>query len=124
MLASIEGRAPRNTVFVGGDIHQNYVCDLHARDDIRAPVIASEFCGTSISSQWSASPARLATLVQHNPQIVFANSEKRGYGLVELTPRGAQTTLRVVDHIEHADSAVSTLASFAVEDGKPGVVRR
>jgi len=124
LLDSVAAHRPRNTVLVGGDIHQNYVCDVQAQDRPDAPVIASEFCGTSISSQSGASQARIATLMQRNPQIVFANSERRGYGLVDLTAGRWQTTLRTVDEIERADSAVSTLAQFEVQDGRPGISAR
>ncbi len=123
LLSAIDAGAPRNTVFVGGDIHQNYVCDVHAQGATEGPVLATEFCGTSITSLSGATPARLAALQQRNPQIVFANAEKRGYGLVDLTPRGWETRLRAVDRIDDPDSGVSTLATFAVEDGRPGIAR-
>ena len=50
---------PRNTVLLGGDIHQNYVCRVHA-DAARADsaVLASEFCGTSISSRSGTTQAK------------------------------------------------------------------
>ena len=124
LLDAIAARAPRNTVFVGGDIHQNFVCDLHAGAIDTTPVLATEFCGTSISSPSGATPERLAALLQHNPQVVFANSEKRGWGLVELTPTGWQTTLRAVDDVADPASTVATLAQFSVEDRRPGIARR
>ena len=41
----------RGVVVLGGDVHSNYVADLKADfDDPRSPVVASEFCGTSITS--------------------------------------------------------------------------
>ena len=123
MRAAIQAAAPRNAVFVGGDIHQNYVCDVHAGDAPGTTRIATEFCGTSITSQSGASPTRLASLQQQNPHIVFANSEKRGYALVELTPRGWDTQLRAVDEIDNPSSTVSTLAKFSLEDGRPGIER-
>ncbi|MCS4509425.1 alkaline phosphatase D family protein [Xylophilus ampelinus] len=124
LIGAIAGHAPRNTVFVGGDIHQNYVCNLHA-DGARAagPVIASEFCGTSVSSFSGTTQERVDALVRRNPQVVFADCEKRGYALADLTPRGWDTALRVVDDPARADSGIATLARFHVEDGRPGVHR-
>lgn len=124
LLGSIARHAPRNPVFIGGDIHQNYVCNVHAdsrRND--TPVIASEFCGTSISSFSGTTQQKVDALVQRNPQVLFANCEKRGYALVDLTPTRWQTTLRAVDDPLRADSGVSTLARFVVEDGRAGVIR-
>jgi alkaline phosphatase D len=63
--------------------------------------------------------ARLAK----NPHYVFAENEKRGYGVCELTPAGLKTTLRVVDDVNKSDSGISTLATFAVQIGKPTVER-
>ena len=115
LLDSVAAHRPQKTVLVGGDIHQNYVCNVHAQDRPDAPVVAAEFCGTSISSQSSASQARIAALMQRNPQIVFANSQRRGYGLVDITPSRWTTTLRAVDQIENEASSVSTLATFELE---------
>jgi len=124
LIESIAGHAPRNTVFVGGDIHQNFVSNLHAGDIGTSPVLAAEFCGTSISSPSGASQDRIASLLLRNPQVVFANSEKRGYGLAELTPSGWHTRLRSVDRIEDPQSAVGTLAEFTVQEGRPGIAQR
>ncbi|QHJ00176.1 alkaline phosphatase [Xylophilus rhododendri] len=118
LLQALKANPPRNAVFVGGDIHQNYVCNVHAADPKVSDPIATEFCGTSISSPSGASPARIASILERNPHIVFANSEKRGYGLVDLTPKTWETRLRTVDRIEDAASPVQTLAQFVVEDGR------
>jgi hypothetical protein len=46
-----ERRVP-GVVVLGGDVHAHVVAELKADfDDPRAPVLASEFCGTSISSR-------------------------------------------------------------------------
>ena len=121
LLDAIGHHKPRNTVLIGGDIHQNYVCNVPAADRPDAPLVATEFCGTSISSPSSASPARIASLMQQNPNIVMANAEKRGYALVDVTPTRWTTTLRTVDDIDKVESGVSTLRTFEVQDKKPGV---
>ena len=44
-------RSVPGVVVLGGDVHSNYVADLKADfDDPASPVVASEFCGTSITS--------------------------------------------------------------------------
>jgi alkaline phosphatase D len=63
--------------------------------------------------------ARLAK----NPHYIFNDNEKRGYGVCEFSPSGLKTTLRVVEDVTKADTAVSTLASFSVQSGKLGVER-
>ncbi|MEC5398668.1 alkaline phosphatase D family protein [Uliginosibacterium sp. H1] len=121
LIGSLLGSKPANPVFVGGDIHQNWVADVRARPD--GPAIAAEFIGTSISSASGQAQARLDATVRENPHCHFASSEVRGYGLVELTPQRWTTTLRGLDDVSREDSGVRTLASFVVEDGKAGVQR-
>ena len=113
--------APRNTVLLGGDIHQNYVCRVHANPDRpESPVVASEFCGTSISSRSGTTQDKVDAIARHNPHVLLARCDQRGYGLADITPTRWTTTLRVLDDPLRADSAATTLARFVVEDGRPG----
>ncbi len=121
LLDAVAGAQPRNTVFLGGDIHQNYVCRVPADvADARSPAIASEFCGTSIASASHVTPEQAQKMVQRNPHVLLARADQRGYGVAEVTPSGWTTTLRAVQDVARADSAVATQARFVVEDGVPG----
>ena len=66
-----------------------------------------------------ASPAWLA----ENPHFVFADAERRGYGVVELTPTQLTTSLRVVDDVTRRDTTIDTLARFTVRAGRPVIER-
>ena len=129
LLQSLQNHPQRNTVLLGGDIHQNYVCSVLAGPEradpgrAKAPVIASEFCGTSISSRSGTSQDKVDAIVRHNPHVVFARCDARGYGLADITPQRWTTTLRAVDDPLRADSTTRTLARFVVEDGAPGPQR-
>ena len=120
LLDSLVQRRARNQLVMGGDVHANWVCDLRAEGaDERAPIIATEVCGTSITSQ-ALPQASLDAVRARNPHVRFANSEKRGYVTVELTPARAHVALRTLDDASRREAAVATLASFVVEDGRPG----
>jgi len=127
LVRQIAETRPRNSVLLGGDIHQNYVCAIPAQADQAPdktnPVIASEFCGTSISSHSGSTQAKVDAIAERNPQVLFARCEERGYGLVEITPRAMTTELRAVADPLRSDSGLYTLARFAVEDRRPGPVR-
>ena len=127
LVQQINEIRPRNSVLLGGDIHQNYVCAIAAQadraPDTSNPVIASEFCGTSISSRSGTTQDKVDAIAAHNPQVLFARSEERGYSLIELTPKAMTTTLRAVTNPLQADSSIYTLARFVVEDRKPGPVK-
>jgi alkaline phosphatase D len=77
-----------------------------------------EFCGTSITSRAGGDNSKLAARLAENPHFVFADTEQRGYGLVDLTPSRLTTTLRVVDDVTRVDASVSTLARFGVSAGR------
>ncbi|MDR0226192.1 MAG: alkaline phosphatase D family protein [Burkholderiaceae bacterium] len=121
LLDAVGDAAPRNTVFLGGDIHQNYVCKVLADfANPQSPVIASEFCGTSIASASSVAQTRAQEIADNNPHILLARSDRRGYAVAEVTPQQWTTTLRVLDDVIQPGSGISTLASFVVQDGVPG----
>lgn len=116
--------APRNSIVLGGDIHQNYVCTVHAdpaaQPDRHNPVVASEFCSTSITSRSGTTQAKVDAIAAHNPQVLFARCEERGYGLAEITPERWSSELRAVANPLRADSRIYTLARYVVEDRRPG----
>lgn len=119
LLDALQRERVRNPLVLGGDIHQNWVARVHADPfDVGSPVVASEFCGTSITSTHSATAQQSERSRQRNPHCLLANAQQRGYGLVDLTPQQAMVTLRVVDDVARADSPVSTLARFEVPFGQ------
>src|SRR3989344_2968075 len=72
LLQAVAQHAPRNTVLLGGDIHQNYVCRVHANPDRpESPVVASEFCGTSISSRSGTTQDKVDAIARHNPHVLL-----------------------------------------------------
>jgi hypothetical protein len=52
--------------------------------------------------------------------VRFFESRWRGYLRCVAEPRSWMTDLRVVDTVERPGAPVRTLASFVVEDGRPG----
>ncbi len=124
LVSQIRQTRPRNTVVLGGDIHQNYVCAI-AQQSAQAPgrdnpIVASEFCGTSISSRSGTTQAKVDAIVAHNPQVLYARSDERGYSLLHITPQAMSCELRAVTNPLQADSSIYTLARFVVQDGRPG----
>ena len=112
-----------NPVVLGGDVHSFNVADLKLDfDDEKSPVVASEFVGTSVTSQaWAQE--RLNKFLPDNPHMKLVDSRHRGYTRVEVTPGRMKVELRALEDVRARDSACSTLATFVVEDGKPGPQR-
>jgi alkaline phosphatase D len=110
-------------VLLGGDMHENWVG--HVKADYDKPDSATlgvEFCGTSITSR-SGGNKRVPAWLAGNPHFVFADSERKGYGVAEFTPGQMTATLRVVDDVTRPETRIETLASFAVEAGRPHIER-
>lgn len=112
-----------NPVILGGDVHAFHVNDLK-RDfgDPNSPVMASEFVGTSITSQ-GRSQKRIAAAMADNPHMKFADSRYRGYLRLELTPDRLSADLRAMESVQSGDARCNTLATFVVENGRPGPLR-
>jgi len=120
LLTHIANHRPSNPVVIGGDVHMAVVADLKVNfDDPASPVVASEFVGTSISSQGPAQ-ARLEAVRAENPHIKFGNSSRRGYTSMEITPQRCTANMRVISSVTDPRATLRTMARFAVEDGVPG----
>ena len=123
LLEHVTDAKTSNPVVIGGDVHAFYVSQLKADfDDVASPVVASEFVGTSISSQHGGQDW-LDKRRAANPHLLLAESRYRGYTRVEVTPKRLQVDLRAMESVQTREAACSTIASFVVEDGKPGPVK-
>jgi alkaline phosphatase D len=123
LLEHIAAAKVSNPVVVGGDVHAFYVTQLKPDfDDPGSPVVASEFVGTSISSQHGGQEW-LDKRRPANPHVLLAESRYRGYVRAEVTRRRMQVDLRAMESVQTRDAGCSTLASFVVEDGRPGPVK-
>jgi alkaline phosphatase D len=123
LLNTFQSKKVANPVVIGGDVHCFNVSQLKQNfDDPASPTIASEFVGTSITSQaWSQE--RMNTYLPDNPHILLGDSRYRGYTRVEITPQRWRADLRIMETVQRRDAPCSTLATYVVEDGKPGPVR-
>jgi alkaline phosphatase D len=122
LLKRIADTRVANPVVLGGDIHSFFANDLRVDfDDPSSPVVATEFVGTSISSY--AAPYELfAQTLNENPHVHFFESRKRGYGCVDLDRSKMNVRMQVVSDAHDPNASISTLKTFTVENGKPGVV--
>jgi len=122
VLAEIRDRRVPNPVVIGGDIHSFWVTDLKVDFTDAAPVVATEFVGTSISSPGIPYEA-FARVLPDNPHVRFFDSRPRGYVRCTVTPERWLTELRALDNPADPRSPIGTLASFVVESGRPGAQR-
>jgi alkaline phosphatase D len=110
-----------NPVVITGDSHQNWLRNVPPDiERFDAPPVATEFMGTSISS--GGDPAAPSTTYggdPNNPHIVFRNNN-RGYVRCTLNADAWTSEYRIVPTVRQRGVAASTLATFAVENGRAG----
>ena len=120
LLSHIAESGVDNVVVVGGDVHSFWVTDLKVDfDDPASPTVASEFVGTSVTSE-GVPYDRFRSFLPENPHVRFFESRERGYARVEITPQHWRTDFRAVSTITRPEAGVRTLVSYVVESGKPG----
>ena len=124
LVAILLERSASNPVVLGGDIHAFLVNDVHAvATDYDSPVVATELVTSSISSAQGQTREEFELWKAENPNVRLARNDYRGYLRVAVTPDRLHGDLVAVDDVRRADSPTHVLASFDLEDGKPGVAR-
>ncbi len=109
LLESMQAQPSLHPIILSGDVHLNVVANVDNA--------ATEFCGTSLTSQTGWHPERESSFYGDNPQVQYLNSEKRGYAMAEVTPKLWTTTLMGVADVKSESSATTAIAKFAVERG-------
>jgi alkaline phosphatase D len=120
LLSAVAQRKISNPLVLGGDVHAGIVADLKVNfDDAKSPVIATEFVGTSITSQGPGAKTGEAA-IQRNPHLKFYNGIQRGYTAFDVTPAQCTVRMRTVSRVTDPQATISDLAGFVVEGGKAG----
>jgi alkaline phosphatase D len=121
LLDAVAGSPVRNTLVASGDVHSFWAADLKRDfDAAKAPIVATEFVGGSITSQ-GPTQARVKALLGRNPDLRYGLGGRNGYAQVSLTPKAATVSFRVVGSVKEPTSAIATAQRFTVEAGHPGV---
>lgn len=104
-------------------MHAGIVADLKVNfDDTKSPVIATEFVGTSITSQGPGAKFSEAVM-QKNPHLKFHNGTQRGYTAFDVTSAQCTVRMRTLSKVTDPQATISDLAGFVVESGKAGRIR-
>ncbi|MFB9809135.1 alkaline phosphatase D family protein [Haladaptatus pallidirubidus] len=115
-----------NPIVITGDVHANYQADIKTDfDNPDAEIVGTEFIGTSITSGKDGSEMTDfgRRVINQNGHISYYNNQ-RGYVRCEVTQDQWQTDYRVVPYVTQPESSVRTDASFVVDAGAPGAIRK
>jgi alkaline phosphatase D len=123
LLRFLRDTGARSSVVVTGDGHANFVADLKPDfDDEQAEPVATELCGTSVTSQGRPQSA-VDAILRDNPHIKHGDSRRRGYIVVDVTSERSIAHLRVIDDPTDPRTGVETQAGFLIDAGHPGAQR-
>lgn len=125
LLGTIAQRAKGRTVVLTGDIHANFVNELHAGFDRPGrPVVAAEFVGTSMSSGGDGYPTYQGfdAVRSESPHIKWHNA-RRGYVRCRVTPDEWRADYRIVPYVTRPGAPVVTETSWRVRHGVAGIER-
>ncbi|MDQ7904469.1 alkaline phosphatase D family protein [Phytohabitans sp. ZYX-F-186] len=114
-------RAVRNPLVLTGDVHRAWANDLKA--DYANPgsaTIGTELVCTSITSGGDGTGSTTIPNVANNPHLRF-HSDRRGYTRTTISRTQVRADFRAVPSVTEHGAAVSTLRSFVILDGQPGL---
>ncbi|MBD2777301.1 alkaline phosphatase D family protein [Iningainema tapete] len=129
ILNFLARRKPSNPVVLTGDTHSNWVNDLKA--DFNQPnsaTVGTEFVGTSITSNFTASD-RIEAALPESPWVKYFNGRQRGYVVCDLNPQRWRTDYRLLAPspptgatVSDPNAPITTTVSFELPNR--GVVQR
>lgn len=123
VLASLERHKVSNPIFWSGDIHSFWANDIHINsNDPESKVIATEFAGTSVTSAGQSYKWFSEHVIPHNPNVHFFDSRSRGYVSVDISSSQINARFQAISNCKEKLTTVSTLKSFVVNDGRPGII--
>ena len=89
-------------------------------NDPTSPIVASEIVTTSITSRGMGDKV-LSVVREHNPDILHARGDERGYTLVQVTPEQLRCDFRTTAFPAGSVPGFKTQARFVVERGVAGI---
>ena len=122
ILSHVMSRAIPNPVVLTGDVHSAWIADLKADfADPTSATVGTEFVTSSITAD-NPFANQLRFLLPSNDHIRYYDG-RHGYMRCEVTPERWQTEVRALESVTEPDAAIETVATFVLEEGRPGADR-
>ena len=114
-------RGTRNPVVLTGDVHRAWASDLKADyNNASSATIGSELVTSSVTSSGDGDGATTIPDVGTNPWLKFFNN-RRGYVRTTISPTQLRADFRNVAKVSEHGAAASTVKSFVIQEGQPGL---
>jgi alkaline phosphatase D len=126
LFAHLRDHAVQNAVFLTGDIHSGWACDLPVDAGTYLPhsgeSVGTEFVCTSVTSdnldEITGSPPRTTSIVveegikANNRHVRYLNFDDHGFSLLEVNRRHVQMDYYAISDREDPDASAARLASW------------
>jgi len=114
-------RNVRNPVVLTGDVHRAWASDLKADyNNANSATIGSELVCTSVTSSGDGDGATTIPDVGTNPWLKFFNN-RRGYIRTTINPTEMRADFRAIAKVSEHGLPATTVKSFVIQDGQPGL---
>jgi alkaline phosphatase D len=135
LLATIADNGVRDTVFLTGDIHSSWACDVPRDAGLYplSPSVAVEFVATSVSSDniddiagvppRTVGPIVEGALTALNRHVKWVEVDSHGASVLEVTPAGCQMDWYFLANKADPASTLSHARSYRVRAGTQRVQR-
>lgn len=120
LLQQLARRNVRNPIVFSGDIHSFWANELRLPER-GGRIVATEFVGSSISSP-GVPYGLFEKYAKANRHVRFFDSRYRGYVRCTISPERCVVDFRSMNEVASPHGEASTLASFFVENGRPGMI--
>jgi len=117
--AGWDARGNTSTVVLTGDVHRSWASNVMADYATQSRVVGTELVTTSITSSGDGNPADNG-LSSLNPHVKYYRNQ-RGYVRTRLTPTLLTADFRALDKVTVRDRPISTVKTYVVEAGNPGL---
>ncbi|MEO3773288.1 alkaline phosphatase D family protein [Micromonospora sp. B9E7] len=114
-------RGVRNPLVLTGDVHKSWANELKA--DYANPssaTIGTELVCTSITSSGNGTGSTTVPNAATNPHLKF-HSDRRGYVRTTISRSQVRADFRALNTVTEHGAAASTVRSFVILDGQPGL---
>ncbi|HET6298739.1 MAG TPA: alkaline phosphatase D family protein [Kribbella sp.] len=114
-------RGTRNPVVLTGDVHRAWANNLVADyNNANSAVIGTELVTSSVTSSGDGDATTAVPDAGTNPWLKFY-SNRRGYVRTTISPTQMRADFRAVAKVTEHGAPVSTVKSFVIQEGLPGL---
>ncbi|HEY3556277.1 MAG TPA: alkaline phosphatase D family protein [Kribbella sp.] len=114
-------RSVRNPVVLTGDVHRAWATELKADyNNANSATIGTELVTSSVTSSGDGDGSTTVPDAGTNPWLKFYNN-RRGYVRATVSPTELRADFRNVTKVSEHGAAATTVKSFVVQEGHPGL---